>query len=370
MAPDPLLIDRVLSIPIVAAGMPDGRRLAKMWEYTHLPLDQQLDMGGWHCLLGACLGRTMAPALAMAAQQTMRIRCHSWKHIRHVWAAVRLHPANLNTSTISRRDRLASSSNRPSYRCTAGVRGVEIDVHADPEGGLYSAAAGLRLAGVNGYRNDSELFEPGFKVGPLRFGLQYGWNTVPSGENVDVECWHGTYQRGHFCKPEHNVAACKFGADTPRCLRVLQAGGWEGRRPIQPARCQLLRLLPRCCLGALNAAMPCPQLRYHPSPSHANCRSFMCRTLTLAPPVSPSAAASAPSRAGQVGGGQGVAGQRLEKGCIRRDGERVKRQEMRGKHQESGEPSLCEDQPQPAYSPAKLPFNGHSDHLSGSPPPP
>lgn len=226
VAPDPLLIDRVLSIPIVAAGLPDGRRLAKMWEYTHLPLDQQLDMGGWHCLLGACLGRTMPPALAMAAQQTMRIRCHSWKHIRHVWAAVRLHPANLNTSTISRRDRLASSSNRPSYRCTAGVRGFEIDVHADPEGGLYSAAAGLRLAGVNGYRNDSELFEPGFKVGPLRFGLQYGWNTVPSGANVDGECWHGTYQRGHFCKPEHNVAACKFGADTPRCLRVLQAGGW------------------------------------------------------------------------------------------------------------------------------------------------
>ena len=44
------------------------------------------------------------------------------------------------------------------------MRGFELDLHADPQGGLYAQAAGLRLAGVSGWLDIPELQEPGFKV--------------------------------------------------------------------------------------------------------------------------------------------------------------------------------------------------------------
>ncbi len=49
-------------------------------------------------------------------------------------------------------------------RSAAGVRGFEIDVHADPEGGRYAQVAGLRLAGLNGTLPYRDLYEPGFKA--------------------------------------------------------------------------------------------------------------------------------------------------------------------------------------------------------------
>ncbi|KAI7841214.1 hypothetical protein COHA_005179 [Chlorella ohadii] len=45
-----------------------------------------------------------------------------------------------------------------------GVRSLELDVHADPEGGRYAQSAGLRLAGQSGVLDVPELREPGFKV--------------------------------------------------------------------------------------------------------------------------------------------------------------------------------------------------------------
>ena len=45
----------------------------------------------------------------------------------------------------------------------AGVRSVELDVHADPEGGRYAQSAGLRLAGRSGL-----LAAPGGKVDAKR----------------------------------------------------------------------------------------------------------------------------------------------------------------------------------------------------------
>jgi Phosphoinositide phospholipase C, Ca2+-dependent len=46
----------------------------------------------------------------------------------------------------------------------AGVRQIELDNYADPNGGLFDQAAGLKLAGVDGWLDDSELKAPGFKV--------------------------------------------------------------------------------------------------------------------------------------------------------------------------------------------------------------
>ena len=44
------------------------------------------------------------------------------------------------------------------------MRAFELDVHADPEGGLYGQAAGLRLAGAPGWLSDERYQRPGFKV--------------------------------------------------------------------------------------------------------------------------------------------------------------------------------------------------------------
>jgi hypothetical protein len=45
-----------------------------------------------------------------------------------------------------------------------GVRQLEIDVHADPDGGLYSRRAGLEVVGQPSESGLPELDEPGFKV--------------------------------------------------------------------------------------------------------------------------------------------------------------------------------------------------------------
>jgi len=45
-----------------------------------------------------------------------------------------------------------------------GVRSVELDVFADPDGGLYSRRAGLQLIGQDPQAPDEALKEPGFKV--------------------------------------------------------------------------------------------------------------------------------------------------------------------------------------------------------------
>ena len=46
----------------------------------------------------------------------------------------------------------------------AGVRSLEIDIFPDPNGGTYDQSVVLRLAGVDGWMNDSALQQPGFKV--------------------------------------------------------------------------------------------------------------------------------------------------------------------------------------------------------------
>ncbi|GAB4822596.1 hypothetical protein N2152v2_009642 [Parachlorella kessleri] len=89
IAPREELLQKVMSNPLVKALLPESDFLPAAWEYTHLALDQQLDLG---------------------------------------------------------------------------VRGFELDLHADPLGGLYAQAAGLRLAGVSGWLDIPELQEPGFKV--------------------------------------------------------------------------------------------------------------------------------------------------------------------------------------------------------------
>ena len=49
----------------------------------------------------------------------------------------------------------------------AGVRSLEIDIFPDPNGGTYDQSVVLRLAGVNGWMNDSALQQPGFKVSSI-----------------------------------------------------------------------------------------------------------------------------------------------------------------------------------------------------------
>ena len=46
----------------------------------------------------------------------------------------------------------------------AGLRQIEIDVFADPNGTLFSTAAGQKLAGGNGTLASSEYAQSGFKV--------------------------------------------------------------------------------------------------------------------------------------------------------------------------------------------------------------
>lgn len=46
----------------------------------------------------------------------------------------------------------------------AGVRSLEIDIFPDPVGKTYDQSVVLRLAGVNGWMNNSALADPGFKV--------------------------------------------------------------------------------------------------------------------------------------------------------------------------------------------------------------
>jgi len=46
----------------------------------------------------------------------------------------------------------------------AGVRAIELDVHADPQGGRYAQSAGLRLAGQSAVLEVPQLLLPGFKV--------------------------------------------------------------------------------------------------------------------------------------------------------------------------------------------------------------
>eukprot|EP00887_Chlorella_sp_A99_P005001 scaffold4.g5001.t1 len=46
----------------------------------------------------------------------------------------------------------------------AGIRAFELDINWDPDGGLYSQAAGLKLANASGWLDDADLKQPGFKV--------------------------------------------------------------------------------------------------------------------------------------------------------------------------------------------------------------
>ena len=46
----------------------------------------------------------------------------------------------------------------------AGVRSLEIDIFPDPVGGTYDQSVVLRVAGVDGWINNSALADPGFKV--------------------------------------------------------------------------------------------------------------------------------------------------------------------------------------------------------------
>lgn len=46
----------------------------------------------------------------------------------------------------------------------AGIRSFELDVHPDPEGGLYSAPAFLKLAGADVQLSDPAYQQPGYKV--------------------------------------------------------------------------------------------------------------------------------------------------------------------------------------------------------------
>ncbi|PRW44370.1 hypothetical protein C2E21_6505 [Chlorella sorokiniana] len=45
-----------------------------------------------------------------------------------------------------------------------GVRSFELDAYWDPQGGLYGQAAGLRIAGRNGWLSDAKYKQPGFKT--------------------------------------------------------------------------------------------------------------------------------------------------------------------------------------------------------------
>lgn len=72
--------------------------------------------------------------------------------------------------SLGRQSHAPWSSAGPQARCcccfvpNVGVRGFEIDIHADPEGGRYAQVAGLRLAGLNGTLPYRDLYEPGFKA--------------------------------------------------------------------------------------------------------------------------------------------------------------------------------------------------------------
>ncbi len=45
IAPRPDLVESVMSNPLVQALLPKSDYIPQAWEYTHLPLDQQLDLG-------------------------------------------------------------------------------------------------------------------------------------------------------------------------------------------------------------------------------------------------------------------------------------------------------------------------------------
>ena len=50
------------------------------------------------------------------------------------------------------------------YAVVTGVRSLEIDLFPDPTGGTYDQSVALRLAGTNGWMNNSALQPAGFKV--------------------------------------------------------------------------------------------------------------------------------------------------------------------------------------------------------------
>ena len=58
--------------------------------------------------------------------------------------------------------------------CLAGIRQIEIDVFADPNGTLFTTAAALKLAGGSGTLASAEYRQPGFKVRQLRSPAQRG----------------------------------------------------------------------------------------------------------------------------------------------------------------------------------------------------
>jgi hypothetical protein len=73
-----------------------------------------------------------------------------------------------------------------------GVRSFELDAYWDPQGGLYGQAAGLRIAGRNGWLSDAKYKQPGFKVGRQQ-GL------VPA--VAPAICWVHTSARSHSGQP-------------------------------------------------------------------------------------------------------------------------------------------------------------------------
>lgn len=46
----------------------------------------------------------------------------------------------------------------------SGVRAFELDAYWDPQGGTYAQAAGMKIAGQNGWLTDPRYKQPGFKV--------------------------------------------------------------------------------------------------------------------------------------------------------------------------------------------------------------
>jgi len=85
---------------------------------------------------------------------------------------------------------------------------LEIDLFPDPTGGTYDQSVLLRLAGTDGWMNNSALQPPGFKVScrlpcrSIRFVLMHAFgSTSGTGWNVCKVSFASNFS-AKFCKPD------------------------------------------------------------------------------------------------------------------------------------------------------------------------
>jgi len=108
-----------------------------------------------------------------------------------------------------------------------GLRSLEIDLFPDPTGGTYDQSVLLRLAGTDGWMNNSALQPAGFKVScslpcrSIRFAVMHAFGSTSSvGWNlckISLECLQDVFVEATCWQKSANATICIMQA----CLHVM-----------------------------------------------------------------------------------------------------------------------------------------------------